>query len=250
MSRQTKLSPRTCAVFAACLGLSALTLPASSSAALSLNNTRVVFDSDKRSTSVVVANPSVRPYAVQTWVNTLADDTSTAVPFIPSPPLFRLEPGKEQMVQINGLPTDLPEDRESLFFFNVQEIPQTHEESGNVLNIAMRTRIKLFYRPAQLKGNPLARLDDLQFSLETGNGQAQLRVQNPTPYHMTFIRLDIKGGGQHHSLKEAAMISPFGQRTYPLDGVQPRAGLQAEFSVINDYGGYSAPTTLPITLAP
>ncbi|CAM3964231.1 putative fimbrial chaperone YadV [Pseudomonas reidholzensis] len=250
MLRQTQLSPRTCAVFAACLGLCTLALPSSGSAALSLNNTRVIFDSDKRSTSVVINNPSVRPYAVQAWVNTLADDTSSAVPFIPSPPLFRLEPGKEQMVQINGLPTDLPEDRESLFFFNVQEIPQTHEASGNVLNIAMRTRIKLFYRPAQLQGNPLASLKDLKFSLESGKGQAQLRVHNPTPYHMTFIRLEIKGGGQHHSLKEAEMISPFGQRAYPISGVQPKAGLQAEFSVINDYGGYSAPTTLPITLAP
>ncbi|WP_134942926.1 tetratricopeptide repeat protein [Pseudomonas syringae] len=104
-------------------------IPASQ-AALTINATRIVFDGDKRSTSVVISNPSDRPFAVQTWVNTEADDTVTVVPFAPSPPLFRLNPGKEQQVQINGLPHDLPSDRESLFYFNVQEIPQASQSQG------------------------------------------------------------------------------------------------------------------------
>jgi len=136
----------------ACMTLLMLTayLPAAH-AALTVNATRIVFGSDKRSASVIVSNPSNRPFAVQTWVNTAADDATTVVPFVPSPPLFRLDPGKNQQVQINGLPNSLPSDRESLFYFNVQEIPQAEASDGNVLNIALRTRLKLFYRPAQLK---------------------------------------------------------------------------------------------------
>jgi P pilus assembly chaperone PapD len=102
--------------------LAATLLPAQ--AALTVSTTRIVFDSDKRSTSVVIANPSPRPYAVQTWINTSKDDTDTPVPLATSPGLFRLDPRKEQMVQISRLPNTLPKDRETLFYLNVQEIPE------------------------------------------------------------------------------------------------------------------------------
>ncbi|BCX68052.1 fimbrial biogenesis chaperone [Pseudomonas izuensis] len=219
-------------------------------AALTIGATRVVFDSDKRSTSVIVANPSNRPFAVQTWVNTASDDDTTAVPFIPSPPLFRLNPGKEQQVQINGLPNKLPPDRESLFYFNVQEIPQAEANDGNVLNIALRTRIKLFYRPSQLKDNPIARLKDLQWSIKNVGGQPHLVVNNPTPFHVSFIRLDVTGNGQSHAVQNATMVEPLGNQSYPLNGFKPNNNLQVVFSAINDYGGYSTPLTQPIQLAP
>jgi chaperone protein EcpD len=224
-------------------------IPASQ-AALTLNGTRVVYDSDKRSVSMIVSNPSNDAYAVQTWVNTGTDDATSAVPFIPSPPLFRLNPGKQQQVQINGLPNTLPTDRESLFYFNVQEIPQAKAGAGNVLNIALRTRIKFFYRPSQLKDNPITRLKDLQWSIKGSPGKAELVVHNPTPFHVSFARLDVKGEGQLQSFESAQMVAPLSTRAYVLDGITPRAGLHVEFSAINDYGGYSTPVTLPIQLTP
>ena len=219
-------------------------------AALTLSGTRVVFDSSKRSTSLNVANPSSRTYAVQTWVNTAVDDTTTAVPFMPSPPLFRLNPGKEQQVQINGLPNDLPTDRESLFYFNVQEIPQVNPDEGNVLNIALRTRIKLFYRPAQLKDNPLSRLKDLQWSIREVGGKAQLEVHNPTPFHVTLARLAVKGPDGDHLVENLEMLAPLSRQVFALSAPSVVPGLQVEFSAINDYGGYSTPLTLPIQLTP
>lgn len=219
-------------------------------AALTIGATRVVFGSDKRSTSVIVANPSNRPFAVQTWVNTASDDDSTAVPFMPSPPLFRLNPGKEQQIQINGLPNKLPADRESLFYFNVQEIPQLEASDDNVLNIALRTRIKLFYRPSQLKDSSVARLKDLQWSINSVGGQQQLIVNNPTPYHVSFVRLGVTGNGQTQAIQNAPMVEPFTHQTYVLQGVKPSPDLEVVFSAINDYGGYTVPLTLPIRLAP
>ncbi|POP72057.1 fimbrial biogenesis chaperone [Pseudomonas syringae] len=222
-------------------------IPASQ-AALTVNATRIVFDGDKRSTSVVISNPSDRPFAVQTWVNTEADDTFTVVPFAPSPPLFRLNPGKEQQVQINGLPHDLPSDSESLFYFNVQEIPQASQSQGNVLNIALRTRIKLFYRPALLTDNPIARLKDLQWSVRQMAGKAELTAMNPTPFHVSFIRLEVSGGGRTEKLREVAMLGPFSSRQYELNETKAGPGLQVVFSAINDYGGYSTPLTATATL--
>jgi len=229
--------------------LLASSIPASH-AALTLSGTRVVFESDKRNASLIVANPSKQIFAVQTWVNTAADDATTAAPFIPSPPLFRLNPGKEQHVRINGLPNDLPRDRESLFYFNVQEIPQANADEGNVLNIALRTRIKLFYRPSELKDNPATRLKDLQWSITETNGNSLLQVHNPTPFHVSFIHLEVKGNGQKKVIEDAAMVAPLSRQSYALNGTRPEPGLQIEFSAINDYGGYTLPMTLPIQLAP
>jgi len=233
-------------VACACLTLATLTLSMAGHAALTLNNTRIVFDSDKRNTSVVVRNPSNSSYAVQTWINTETDDTTTTVPFATSPPLFKINPNSEQLLQINALPNALPQDRESLFFFNLQEIPHASTEPGNQLNIAMRTRIKLFYRPQHLKGKPTEQLKSLTFSVNESQGVKQLLVNNPTPFHITFIRLEVSTNGHLHKISSPEMLAPLSQQAYPLAGMHLNETSSVLFSVINDFGGYTQPMTLPL----
>lgn len=220
-----------------------------SQAALSLSGTRVVFTSDKRNVSIIVRNPSLDIYAAQAWVNTEADDTTTAVPFIASPPLFRLDPGKDQQVQINGLPNSLPTDRESLFYFNIQEIPHTNNITTNVLNIALRTRIKIFYRPHTLQGSSVARLQELQWSVLKVDGKTLLKVNNPTPFHVSFVRLEVLVNGKTVELKQPTMATPLGEQTFELPDINPMPGMQVVFSAINDYGAYTKPMTRPIQTA-
>lgn len=220
-----------------------------SQAALSVSGTRVVVESDKRSVSIIVRNPSEKTYAAQAWVNTEADDTTTAVPLIASPPLFRLDPGKDQQVQINALPNTLPSDRESLFYFNVQEIPQVEHTSGNALNIAIRTRIKLFYRPHTLEGSSVAKLKDLQWFMREVDGTTQLIVRNPTPFHVSFVRLEVLANGKNHLVKNPEMAAPLSERAFELEGLKYQEGMQVVFAAINDYGAYTQPLTLPIQAA-
>jgi chaperone protein EcpD len=245
---------KACAMFQLLFGTSTLLIlslnATVSQAALTVGATRVIFDGDKRSTSVIVSNPSNRSFAVQTWVNTAADDATTAVPFIPSPPLFRLDPGAEQQVQVNGLPNSLPRDRESLFYFNVQEIPQVENSQGNVLNVALRTRLKFFYRPGELKDNPVSRLKDLQWSVTRPGGKPHLTVNNPTPFHVSFARLEVIGNDHKEKLQNAEMVGPLMSRSYPLTDLGPPTGLRVLFTAINDYGGQTRPLELPIQLIP
>ncbi|MDO7912673.1 fimbrial biogenesis chaperone [Pseudomonas monteilii] len=225
-----------------------LTLPAAE-AALTINATRIIHTSDSRSSSVLVANPTNRPFAVQTWVNTLEDDTLTSVPLMPTPVLFRLDAGKEQTVQINNLPNTLPQDRESLFFFNVQEIPQ-QVEVRNSLNIAMRTRIKLFYRPSQLSDSPESQLERLSWSLRQHDDGLRLVVNNPTPFHYTFDQLQVSGAGQSEKPNAQAMAMPFTEQSYRLTSIRPQPGLQVTFNTINDYGASTAVVQRPLVLMP
>ncbi|MFJ4387116.1 molecular chaperone [Pseudomonas sp. NPDC089408] len=233
------------------LGFACLaTLCSTSEAALTVSDTRVVHHSDKHSSSVVVANPSQAPYAVQAWVNTAADDTSTAVPFAVSPTLFRLDPKREQLVKINQLPNNLPTDRESLFYFNVQEIPQVDSGQQNVLKIALRTRIKLFYRPSQVQGVPEQHLDSLQWSLSSANGKTLLQVHNPTPYHFTFGRLEVGKPGKVEKIDTAQMALPMQSQSFELQTTRVGDGLQVRFTTINDYGGTTRLVEKPLPIAP
>jgi P pilus assembly chaperone PapD len=218
-----------------------LSWQASSQAALTMSTTRVIYDGERRSVSLVVANPSKDTFAVQAWVNTAQDDTVSVVPFAITPSLFRLDPTRQQQVQLSGLPNDLPADRESLFYFNVQEIPQAAEHQSNVLAIALRTRIKLFYRPPALKGNPVASLNQLKWSTATVGSSRRLVVDNPTPYHVTFSRLTLHAGAQSHAVSVANMAAPFSRQHYDLPTAGLQGPLRVEFTTINDYGGATAP---------
>ncbi len=238
---------KTTAVLA--LMLSSVLLSVTSQAGVMLGGTRIVFDGNKRDASISVGNTTAQPYAVQTWINTEADDNSTATPFVATPPLFRLDPRKEQMVRIQKVPGALPEDRESVFYFNAQEIPVAGKAGENTLKIAMRTRIKLFYRPAGLKGNALDALPQLRWELVQDQGKAVLVVNNPSAFHVSFIGVKVSAGAQTVEVQEPKMVAPMSSQRYALPGFSGRSG-EVMFSAINDYGGYSEPAKVALNSAP
>lgn len=218
----------------------------SAQAALTISATRIVQGSDKKSSSIIVANPSTQVFAVQSWVDTQTGDATVAVPLIAAPDLFRLEPGKQQTVQINRIPNNLPKDRESLFYFNVQEIPQAQDEQTNTLTIALRTRIKLFYRPADLQGNPEESLKTLQWSVQHANGKAQLFVHNPSPFHYTFRRVELGSPAERKSIEAKEMIAPKSTLAYDLPTQALTPGMQVFFTTISDYGGTTREMAAPV----
>lgn len=64
----------------------------------------------------------------------------------------RIDAMMNGQVKIQALPDihTLPSDRESLFYYNVREIPPKSGKA-NTLQIALQTRIKLFWRPKALE---------------------------------------------------------------------------------------------------
>lgn len=219
-------------------------LPAS--AGVTLNNTRLVFDGQKKEVTMTVSNPTAQNYAIQAWINTAADDDSLASPFMATPPLFRLDSRKDQTVRVLNAGAALPQDRESLFYFNVQEIPTSSDLDDNVLKVALRTRIKMFYRPAGLQGTALGASQHLRWSLTRKAGLQTLRVDNPTPYHVSFIGIKVTSGSREHEVYAPLMVAPHSSRSYPLDTVQWPPD-SVVFSTINDHGGYSEPLRTPLS---
>jgi P pilus assembly chaperone PapD len=79
------------------------------------------------------------------------------IPFVVTPPLFKLAPGTDNLIRIVYLGSGLPADRESLLWLDVKGIPGLNEEESKASSrmvVAINNRIKFFYRPANLKGEP------------------------------------------------------------------------------------------------
>lgn len=84
------------------------------------------------------------------------DNTSrgNGVYMVPQPPFFRVPPKQKQIIRIMNTDSNLPKDRESLYWLNVREVPpkpEVKDSEGSVLAIAMNTRVKLIYRPTSIK---------------------------------------------------------------------------------------------------
>lgn len=64
----------------------------------------------------------------------------------------RIEPDEQVQIRLMALASlnNLPQDRETLFYYNVREIPPRTKEQ-NVMQIAMQSRLKLFWRPKAIE---------------------------------------------------------------------------------------------------
>ena len=224
---------------AACLGLLGMLMATQAAASISLNATRIVFDGDHKEANITVRNGN-QDVLIQSWVD-MNDASGSRAPFAVTPPLARVFAKEQQLLRILYEGKGMPTDRESVVWLNVQEIPKA-SETENTLQLAIRQRIKIFYRPAGLTGSALQAPAQLEWTLAKHGSQTLLQVKNPTLYHVSMA--DIKVQAQLAS--DSTMIAPGEEKQFPL-GATPASGpVQLSFSSINDYGAqnhYSAPLT-------
>lgn len=211
-----------------------------------VGSTRVVFPGDDKEVTLRLSNQGERPSLVEAWVDD-GDLHSTPdnahAPFLVTPPLFRMDAGKEQSLRIFTMPHVFAADRESLFWLNVLEIPpkpRAAEQGVNFLQFAVRSRLKLFYRPAGLHGEPAAAPARLRWSRAGGGdpaGSSMLELANPTPYFITLIKLVALAGGRTYT-GDTDMVAPFGHLRLALGGLSswPAGVVRIEFETVNDYG--------------
>ncbi|MBH3293420.1 fimbria/pilus periplasmic chaperone [Serratia marcescens] len=203
-------------------------------AAIALDRTRVVFDGSVQSVSLSVSNQNKQlPYLAQGW---LEDEQGNKIqsPLTVLPPVQRIEPGKPSQVKIQALPAakQLPQDRETLYYFNLREIPPKSNKP-NSLQIALQTRIKLFYRPAAIAPERNAAPWQEQLTL-TKQGDKYV-VNNPTPYYVTIVDGASRKGVGGAKDFEPFMVPPRG--TAPLTVSAASLGGSPVLTYINDYGG-------------
>lgn len=199
---------------------------AAKSGGVTVGGTRLIYDGGKKEASLSITNSDTNPYLIQSW--TEADNNGTEkVPFIVTPPLFRLEGNQQNVLRIVRTGNSIPEDRESLYWLNIKSIPTGSKQSEiNTLQIAVKTRIKLIYRPESLIGKPEEMASKLIWS-HSGN---KLSVDNPTPFVMNFNRVKIG----NTTIKDATYVLPMSKATFTTP---VNASGKVSWKLISDYGG-------------
>lgn len=179
-------------------------------AAINLDRTRIVFPESDKASSLKVDNQSKSlPYLALSWIEDekgRKEDTY----FMALPPIQRLEAGSASQVRIvkQAATSQLPKDRESLFYFNLREVPPKSSgasDERSVMQIAMQSRIKLFWRPKAITKKP-GELVEMRMEI-TANAKG-LIVHNPTPYYITLAWLSKNAKTMLPGF-DSLMIAPF-----------------------------------------
>lgn len=210
-------------------------------AGFGIDATRLIYPQSASSISVSVRNTETStPYLVKASVGQSTSDATSSA-FDLTPPLLRLDPGSTSQIRILARNvSNLPKDRESVFYFHASAIPASQANNGEgqsdaaqgAVHFGVGSIIKIFYRPNGLPGTSAAAQQNLKFS-RTGTG---LQVHNPSPYYVSFGSVSV--GGKKLVLKKAQekMIAPFATQTLTASHVQGTV----QWTTINDGGGTHA----------
>ncbi|CAA0269416.1 fimbrial chaperone [Klebsiella oxytoca] len=202
-----------------------------------ISGTRVIYPQSSKDVTVKMENRGTKPLLVQSWLDDGRDTVNPQelkLPFIVTPPVSRIDPSKGQTVRITWTQQPLAQDRESLFWFNVLEVPPKAKDgdSQNVLQLAFRTRIKMFFRPDGLPGDPAIAAGNLKWSQQ---GTA-LIANNSSPYYVSMAKATITVNGKKIEV-DSHTIPPLSNETIPVKNAPALRGGKIEYTAINDFGG-------------
>lgn len=200
-------------------------------AAFTLNGTRFIYEEGKKNISFEVTNNADQTYGGQVWIEN-SDARNSAVYLVPQPPFFKVDGRNKQIVRILMVDESLPKERESLFWLNVQEVPpKPADKEGNVLAIAMNTKVKLFYRPQAIA----AGRQDAEKQLQVEQRGNTTWLKNPTPYYMAIASVSSNGREVKLPASAVSAISTLA----PFSEVSLGTSVSGKISVsaVNDWGG-------------
>lgn len=144
-------------------------------AALALNATRYIYGGNVSALSAIANNASDTMYGAQVWVDNMLK-TDTRPVFIATPSFFKIKGHGKQVFRIMKMTDLMPKNKESVYWLNLQEIPPAQKGSG--ISMAIRTRVKLIYRPQSLmKGR-----DGAESTMTIEHLPGQQWLVNTTPY--------------------------------------------------------------------
>ncbi|WP_322074750.1 fimbria/pilus periplasmic chaperone, partial [Burkholderia cepacia] len=222
--------------------LAHLQVPAEASVVI--GGTRVIYNSSEADVTVKLSNEGKSPALVQSWVDAgevKGAPSDIKVPFTVTPPISRIDPSKSQTLRIIYTGERLPTDRESVFWLNVLEVPpvpRAADADTNRIQLAFRSRIKLFFRPDNLKGSPVDAPSRLVWQLTRADGKPALEVHNPTVYYVSLIGIAVQDGATRITVQNSGMVSPGETRTFALSG-DPNDSSNAlvHYTALTDFGG-------------
>ncbi|EAA2615841.1 molecular chaperone [Salmonella enterica] len=211
--------------------ISSIIMPAH--AGIVIYGTRVIYPADKKEVLVQLMNQGNRSSLVQSWI----DDGDSSlppekihVPFMITPPVAKVAGNSGQQLKIKKMAHMLPNNKESLFFLNVLDIPPNNPDNvgKNVLKFAMQNRIKLFYRP---KGISSVNMHTFQKLSMKRNGSIY-SIKNDAANWITVT--EVKANNVKIN-NESIMLAPLSSADVALKSANAN---QYKMTIIDDHGNY------------
>ncbi|MEG1350680.1 MAG: molecular chaperone [Hafnia sp.] len=200
----------------------------SARSAIQIESSRVIYPGDSKSASLTIRNTSAKNYLVQSWLDGEDKGKEKSSLMVVTPPLLKLQPAQAATLRFIYSGQGLPEDRESMLWINVQEIPPRANQT-NVMQLAIRTRLKLFYRPHCVTTTTEKEILKLKKQYVPGG----VSFINSGPLHITLSSMKVKDkNGKLHDIVPS-VVKPFSTDFIAL----PAGTTLTSISYINDYGG-------------
>lgn len=196
------------------------------------------FSAKEQELTVRLSNQGGSPALVQAWIDDgdadSTPETAAAVPFVIRPPVARINAGAEKVLRIVAAGAPAASDRETMYFFNLLDVPATTQGADAVLNLIVRSRFSLTYRPEGLTAaGAIKAAEQLRWSLARDGQGWTLHAENPTPYYV-----HLGGFGDKERIFSASRVAPFSSATYRLSHAQQAAlGTQVTYQFRNEQGG-------------
>lgn len=206
-----------------------------------LSGTRVIYPMNEKEVTLKVTNKGKSPVLIQNWIDdgdARATPDKINVPFIITPPINRIDPSKGQTLRISYTGTSQPKDRESLYWLDVLEAPANPAKGSNpnYLQVAFRTRIKIFLRPDGLKVSSVQAASTVKWS-SAGN---VLTGKNDSPYFVSLEDIHL-GSGTNSERIDGQMIEPFSSKAFTAKNSSLiSAGNKITYRYLNDWGAVQA----------
>lgn len=213
-------------------------------AAMVIEGTRVVVRGGDKETIVKMTNQGRLPLVVQSWIDNGDHERDKSpdqirVPYNLTPPISRVDPTKGQTVRIFPTGEQMPLDRESLYWFNVLEIPPKSKQlEESIVQFTIRTRLKLIYRPKEL-GRDVSRdaVKKIQWSVASDkDGKTVLRANNTTPYYFTFGQGEVMNTNGIQIKISGGMAAPYGSVDLYPEKEMSIDSKTFQMNYINDFG--------------
>ncbi len=195
-----------------CISLLAMLITCQTQASIVMNNTRVIYNTRDREVTVPISNRSSKPVLVQSWIDNgdaQADPSTVQTPFMILPPITRVDADSTKTLRLRVVNVAaLPANRESVLWLNVLDVPvKSPAKEKNRLQVALQSRIKVFYRTAGLRGDPNKAVEELVWRSHARG----VMVTNPTAWHVSLVSVESLAG-----IWSVEMIEPGKTRDFPL----------------------------------
>ncbi|XOQ04105.1 MAG: molecular chaperone [Hafnia paralvei] len=220
-------------------GCGLIALSFNSSATVQLGANRLIYDAKKSDVSMVLKNSEDRAYLIQSWVDAKGNSQleNSKLPFVISPPLFKIQPKSENVVQVIYPGSGLPADRESLVWLNIKVIPSmTLEEQRqkNKVVVAVNYRVKLFYRPDGLQGSSSDATSKLHWKK---TGSDKLTAINDSAYYVTMNKIAFNGKSVPISVTtNNSLVAPHSTTDFDI---KDTGKIEVKWSSVNDFSNSS-----------